>query len=123
MPVQSFEDADQAEYAEFGERDSSPMCNFDECTFYPLTPNDRGYFNMMLSPPMWNLVVALQTWISDNPDGSNVLREAARRDRMKAWALTGLAQPAGAARLCCFLRMSIAHEDNLDCVQHLFAGL
>ena len=122
MAVRDPQDDELCAFSVFGERDTSPMHDFDECTFYALTPNDRGYFNMMLSPPMWNLVVALQTWIADNPDGADVLREAARRDQMKAWALTGLAQQNGPARRCCFLRMAIAHEDNLDCVQHLFVG-
>ena len=123
MGVRDLKGDDCCAYTEFGERGTAPMRSFDECIFYPLTPNDRGYFNMMLSPPLWNMVVALQTWIADNPDGADVLREAARRDRMKAWALTGLAQPSGGARLCCFLRMAIDHEDNLDCVQDLLAEL
>jgi len=123
MGVRDLKGGDCFAYTEFGERGSEPMSSFDKCAFYPLTPNDRGYFNMMLSQPLWNMVVALQTWISNNPDGTDVLREAARRDRMKAWALTGLAQPVGVARLCCFLQMAIAHEENIDCVQHIFSGL
>lgn len=122
MDVQISEDGDPCAYTKFGDRDAKPMREFDQSAFYPLTGTDRGYFKMMLSPPLWKLVVAMQAWITENPGGSIVLREAARKDVIKAWALTGLAQPCGTARLCCFLQMALKHEENLDCAQHLLSG-
>lgn len=119
MDVRDAEKGHPDEYSKFGDRNASPMYDFDECTFHPLTGIDRGYFKMLLSQPLWNLVVALQTWIKDNPGGNNVLHEAARKDLIKAWGLTALAQPAGVARYCCFLQMALTHEQNVDCLAHL----
>lgn len=122
MDVQNSEDYNRCAYTEFGERCAEPMRDFDKCAFYPLTGRDHSYCKMMLTPQLWKLVVSTQAWITQNPDCAIVLRDVARKDAMKAWVLTGLAQPSGTARFCCFLQMALAHEANIDCAQHLIPG-
>ena len=107
---------DAADYSAFGDWNAAPMYKFDDCTFYGLTSNDRGYFNLMLGEQLWNFVVSVQRWIVANPAGHAMLESAARKDMMKAWALTGLAQNTRVARCCCFLKMAILHEQNIECV-------
>lgn len=108
--------ADAQYYTAYGDQAAIPMYKFDDCTFYALTPNDRGYFNLMLSEQLWNFVQSVQGWIVANPEDRAILEYAARKDRMKAWALTGLAQNTRVARCCCFLQMALHHEQNLECV-------
>ena len=107
---------DAQQYTIFGERDAVPIYDYDDCTFYGLTPNDRGYFNMMLNERLWNLVLGMQQWIVANPEDRQTLEFTARKNRMKAWALTGLAQNRRVARCCCFLQMALEHEKNLECL-------
>ena len=107
---------DAEQYTIFGERDAVPMYDYDDCTFYALSANDRGYFNMMLGEQLWNLVLGVQRWIVANPEDRQTLEFTARKDMMRAWALTGLAQKRRVARCCCFLQMALEHEKNLECV-------
>ena len=111
---------DSYQYTEYGDRCAIPMYAYKDCTFYALSSNDRGYFNMILGQQMWNLVQALQQWILANPDDRMSLEYAARKDRMKAWGLTGLAQNTRVARCCCFLQMAMLHQENLECIELLY---
>ena len=115
-PRTSQSEFDAQQYTIFGDRDAVPMYDYDDCIFYGLTSNDRGYFNMMLGEQLWNLVLGVQRWIVANPEDRQTLEFAARKDMMKAWALTGLAQKRRVARCCCFLQMALLHEQNVECV-------
>lgn len=104
--------SDAEHYTLYGDVNAVPMYEFVDCTFYKLSSDDRGYFNMLLGDPLWNLVQSIQCWIFANPYDRITLGHTARMDRIRAWALTGLAQNTRVARCCCFMQMTILYKDS-----------